>query len=235
MTRLVLWDVDGTLIRGGAAGRLAFADAVREVLGVDVPEEHLPRMSGKTDPQIALEILDHLGVAAPEARLPALESALERALSARAAQLRTEGVVLPGVRALVAGLHAAGVVQTLVTGNVAPNARTKLAALGLLSERAAEEPLRLDLGAYGSDDRDRDNLVPVALRRARAAGLDVDSARAWVIGDTPRDLACARAAGVRCLLVATGTYTLDQLCDAAPDAARPDLDDTPDVLALLTS
>jgi phosphoglycolate phosphatase len=220
--RLVLWDVDGTLIRGGAAGRLAFADAVRDVLGVEVPEERLPRMSGKTDPQIALEILEHLGIAAPDARLPAIEAALERALSARAPQLRTEGVVLPGVRALVAGLSDAGALQTLVTGNVAANARTKLAALGLLTEQPT---LRLDIGAYGSDDRDRDNLVPVALRRAEAAGFDVDARRTWVVGDTPRDLACARAAGVRCLLVATGTYTLDQVRDARPDAAVADLTD----------
>jgi phosphoglycolate phosphatase len=235
VTRLALWDVDGTLIRGGAAGRLAFADAVKDVLGIDVPEARLPRMSGKTDPQIALEILDHLGIAAPEARLPALEAALERALSARAPQLRSEGYVLPGVRAALDALDAAGVVQTLVTGNVAPNARTKLAVLGLLAERGAAEPLRLDLGAYGSDDRERDNLVPVAIRRARLAGFDVDTSRAWVIGDTPRDLACARAAGVRCLLVATGTYTFEQLQAAEPDALMPDLADTAAVVALVTS
>jgi phosphoglycolate phosphatase len=234
--RFVLWDVDGTLIKGGPAGRLAFADAVGEVLGLDVPAELLPRMAGKTDPQIALEILVELGVAAPEARLPALEAALERALSARAPQLRSEGVVLPGVRATLTALDAAGVVQTLVTGNVAPNARTKLAALGLIGEGSAGTgPLRLDLGAYGSDDHDRDNLVPVAIGRARAAGLDVAPDSTWVVGDTPRDLACARAAGVRCLLVATGGCSLEELEGAGADALFADLADTERVVSLLAS
>jgi phosphoglycolate phosphatase-like HAD superfamily hydrolase len=232
----VLWDVDGTLIKGGAAGRLAFADAVAEVFGIDVPAELLPRMAGKTDPQIALEILVELGVAAPEARLPGLEAALERALSARAPQLRAEGVVLPGVRAALAALDAAAAIQTLVTGNVAPNARTKLAALGLIGEGSrAAGPLRLDIGAYGSDDRNRDNLVPVALARARAAGLAVAPVRTWVVGDTPRDLACARSAGVRCLLVATGGYPLVELQGAGADAVLPDLADTRTVVRLLTS
>jgi phosphoglycolate phosphatase len=232
--RLVLWDVDGTLVKGGAAGRLAFSDAVREVLGLDVPPELLPKMAGKTDPQIALETLTTMGVTAPDAYLSAIEAALERALSARAGQLRAEGTVLPGVRTLIAALHSRGVVQTLVTGNVAPNARTKLAALGLIGEGVAGTgPLRLDLGAYGSDDRDRDNLVPVALRRAAAAGLDVSAERTWVVGDTPRDLACARAAGVRCLLVATGGYPFGALAEAGADAVAEDLTDTHHFVELL--
>lgn len=228
-SQLVLWDVDGTLIKGGMAGRLAFADAIAEVLGVDIPERLLPRMAGKTDPQIALEILTDIGVPSPEAHLPAIEAALERALAARSAQLTSEGAVLPGVRAALAALDAAGCVQTLVTGNVAPNARTKLAALGLLDGGH----LRLDLGAYGSDHRDRDNLVPIALRRARAAGVDVDLETTWVVGDTPRDLACARAAGVRCLLVATGGYELDDLRRAGADAVLRDLTDTDGAVGLL--
>jgi phosphoglycolate phosphatase-like HAD superfamily hydrolase len=233
---LVLWDVDGTLIKGGAAGRLAFADAVADIFGVEVPAEALPKMAGKTDPQIALELLVELGMAAPEASLPVLEAALERALSARAPQLRAEGIVLPGVRAAIAALDRAGVLQTLVTGNVAPNARTKLAALGLVGEgSAASGPLRLDIGAYGSDDRDRDNLVPIALARARAAGLQVAAERTWVVGDTPRDLACARSAGVRCLLVATGGYPLGRLQATAADAVFADLSDTEAVVALLSS
>ena len=229
MNPLVLWDVDGTLIVGGPAGRLAFADALSDVLGIDVPPRHLPKMAGKTDPQIALEILEELGVAAPEAHLGAIEAALERALHRREPQLRTEGRVLPGVPEVLGALAEAGAVQTLVTGNVAPNARTKLAALGLVPG-----PLQLDLGAYGSDDRDRDNLVPVALGRVRAAGIEVSAGATWVVGDTPRDLACARAAGVRCLLVATGGYPLAEVQAAGADAVAPDLSDTEAVVALLT-
>jgi len=235
VTRLVLWDVDGTLIKAGAAGRLAFADAISEVSGRLVPPALLPKMAGKTDPEIALEILVELGVDAPEDHLPAVEVALERALAARAGQIRAEGVVLPGVRAAVLALAAAGAVQTLVTGNVAPNAHTKLVAVGLVGEGGFDgsSALRFDLGAYGSDDRDRDNLVPVALARARAAGMAVTEASTWVVGDTPRDLACARAAGVSCLLVATGGFPLGELELLGADAVLADLSDTDRVLEIL--
>jgi len=233
--KLVCWDVDGTLLTGGQAGRLAFADAIAAVTGIDVEPVMLPKMAGRTDPGIALAILTDLGVAAPAARVPAVLAALEVALTRRAGQLRAEGRVFPGVHEALVALDAAGVVQTLVTGNVAPNARTKLAALGLLARDGGPDLIRLDLGAYGSDGADRDALVPVAIDHARAAGLDVSVDRTWVVGDTPRDLACARAGGVRCLLVATGGYPLDAVADAGADAALADLSDTQRVVSLLTS
>ena len=223
---VVLWDVDGTLIRAGPAGRLAFADAVAAVFGASVAHDELPRMAGKTDRQIALEVLSALGK--PSAHLAEVEAAIEVALLARAEQVRTEGIVLPGVRELIASLDAAGATQTLVTGNIAPNARLKLEAVGLWPG-----VIRLELGAYGSDHGDRDNLVPIALGRCRAAGVDVDEGRVWVVGDTPRDLACARAASVRCLLVATGGCPFDELAVAGADAVVLDLRDTEGVCALL--
>jgi len=225
---LVLWDVDGTLIRAGPAGRLAFADAIEAVLGTSVAHDALPRMAGKTDRQIALEVLGALGQ--PDTHLPAVEAAIEAALLARAEQVRAEGIVLPGAHELIAALDAAGATQTLVTGNIAPNARLKLEVVGLWPG-----PLRLELGAYGSDHGDRDNLVPIALGRCRDAGVDVELARTWVVGDTLRDLACARAGGVRCLLVGTGGGSIDELVAAGADAVVADLSDTQGVCALLTS
>jgi phosphoglycolate phosphatase-like HAD superfamily hydrolase len=224
---VVLWDVDGTLVRAGPAGRLAFADAVAAVFGTPIAHDDLPRMAGKTDRQIALEVLSGMGQ--PDHHLPAVEAAIEAALLARLEQVRTEGVVLPGVPALIAALDAAGAVQTLVTGNIAPNARLKLEAVGLYPGA-----LRLELGAYGSDDGNRDNLVPIALARCRGAGLAVGAGDAWVVGDTPRDLACARAAGVRCVLVA-GTYPVEELAALGPDAVVPDFTDTDGVCTLLLS
>jgi phosphoglycolate phosphatase-like HAD superfamily hydrolase len=140
--------------------------------------------------------------------------------------MRTEGHVKPGVVELLDALAAAGAVQTLVTGNLAPNARTKLAALGL--DRA---PLDLDVGAYGSDHHDRDELVPMAVERVRNRYGDIDAV--WVVGDTPRDLRCARAGGARCLLVATGGYAFDALIDAGADALLEDLSDTEAAVKLL--
>ncbi|MFI5040627.1 MAG: HAD family hydrolase [Acidimicrobiales bacterium] len=231
--RLVLWDVDGTLVRAGEAGRLAFADAVEEVFGVEFPARLLPKMAGKTDPQIALEVLAEIGIDSPASHLPAIEAALVRALTGRVEQIRADGVVLPAGRDALDALARPGAVQTLGTATVTANARTKLVAVGLLGEGAG--PLRLELGAYGSDHADRDNLVPIAMRRCRDAGLDVAVDGTWVVGDTPRDLACARAGGVRCLLVATGGYTLAALEEAGADAVLPDLADTDRVRALLTA
>lgn len=227
MGSLILWDIDGTLLASGQAGRFAFSDAITAVLGVDVPNEQLPRMAGKTDREIALGILRDLGVAAPDAQLPAIEAALEVALTKRIDQLRAEGSVHPGVREAIDALDHAGAVQTLLTGNLAPNARTKLVALGL-----DRTPIDFDLGAYGSDHHDRDELVPVALGRCREAGVDFDAV--WVIGDTPRDLACARAGGARCLLVGTGGYRVEELEGLGADAVLSDLSDTARVVSVLT-
>jgi phosphoglycolate phosphatase len=143
-------------------------------------------------------------------------------------QLQAEGRVYPGVREAIAGLATAGAVQTLVTGNLAPNARTKLAAFGLLDDGAID----LDLGAYGSDHHDRDQLVPLALDRVRTAGVEFTAA--WVVGDTPRDLACAQAGGVHCLLVGTGGYPVSELEGLGADAVLADLTDTDLVVSLLT-
>jgi phosphoglycolate phosphatase-like HAD superfamily hydrolase len=121
------------------------------------------------------------------------------------------------------------VASTLLTGNIAPNALVKVAAFGL------DRWLDLSLGAYGSDEADRNLLVPVALRRVAAARhVKLAPEDAWVIGDTPRDLECARVAGSRCLLVATGRYRLGELAALGPDAVLEDLSDAPGVVKLLT-
>ena len=230
--RVILWDIDGTLVRTGPVGAAIFEVAMEAVLGRH-PGEHGVRMSGKTDPQIALEILAALGVAEEEAtaHLPEVVRHLESALAAVEADIRAHGRVLPGVVEVLTALHDDPAVhQTLVTGNLKPNAAVKLDALGLLSL------VDLDTGAYGSDDADRLRLVPIALERAADHGVDVDRSRTWVVGDTPRDLACARAGGVRCLLVATGGGTTrDELEACEPDVLLDDLTDTDAVVALLRS
>jgi phosphoglycolate phosphatase-like HAD superfamily hydrolase len=235
MRRLLLWDVDGTLVRGSGAGRSVFGAAVERALERELAPDVLPRvrMSGKTDPQIARELLALAEVADADAdtHLPAVLRHLEDEVARAAERFRTEGHVLPGVRDLLARLDAEpGVVQTVLTGNLAPNAAVKLGAFGL------ERWLDLSIGAYGSDDEDRTRLVPLARGRAAARdGVEVAPEAAWVIGDTPRDLACARAGGVRCLLVATGNYRLEELAAAGPDAVREDLADVDEVAALLTA
>lgn len=205
-----------------------FDRALEKVLGT-APASRL-HLSGKTDPQIVREYLELMAADSPDGRLAEVLAAVEAELAAAASVLARNGRTLPGVPELLARLdRAPSVHQTVLTGNTAANARVKLAAFGL------ERWLDLDIGAYGSDDSDRCRLVPVALGRARRRGLDVGPDRTWVVGDTANDLACARAGGARCLLVATGRTPLDQLERLEPDVVLADLTDTEAVAAILTA
>jgi phosphoglycolate phosphatase len=228
--RLLLWDVDGTLVRAGDLGAAVFDVALEQVLGVR-PEARV-RMSGKTDPQIVREYLSDMGV---EERPDLIEAVLRRieaelAAAAAAGDLAAGGTACAGVAAVLAELAAdPTVLSTLVTGNIYPNAFEKVAAFGL------EQWLDLSVGAYGSDEHDRNLLVPIAMARvAERRGWQVDPDQVWVIGDTPRDLDCARAAGVRCLLVGTGRYRADALESMGADVVLEDLCDTAAVVKLLT-
>lgn len=230
--RLVLWDVDGTLLRAGKVASEVFPVAVEHAVGRH-PGEHGVQMSGKTDPQIALEILAGMGLDATsgEDHLPLVVDRLEQELAAAVELIRARGRVLPGVVDVLAALEAdSAVAQSVLTGNTAANAATKLAALGL------DHWLDLEIGAYGSDDRDRCALVPVALERAtelRGSSLTADDV--WVVGDTANDLACARAGGARCLLVGTGHTAVETLMGLGADAVFEDLSDTEAVVKLLRS
>lgn len=240
--RLVLFDIDGTLVRAGPLGASVFDTAIEAVLGS--PPEVRVRMSGKTDPQIAGEYLD-LMHADPDC-LPEVLAHLEKALAAAADQLVADGSALPGAVELLRLLAADNrVVSSVLTGNIAPNAAIKLAAFGL------DEWLDLGVGAYGSDDADRRLLVPVALRRlaeqggAELGGAELGAGRrgagelgpgdVWVVGDTPRDLDCARAGGAHCVLVATGTYRASELEGLGADAVLESLEPAEETLALLTA
>ena len=229
--RVVLWDVDGTLVSAGAAGRDAFFDAISSVLGREAVDEGSVQMSGKTDPQIALEILASIAVEEPEARrhLPAVLRELEERVEGAMDAMRRTGRVMPGAEAVLRRLEGTpGVVQTVLSGNLRANARLKLAAFGL------DRWVDFDLGAYGSDAEDRAALVPLVLDRVQARfGARPSAEHVWIVGDTPRDLAAARAGGVRCLLVATGRHPFDELRAAGPDALFEDLSDTDGVVSEL--
>ncbi len=207
-TSLVLWDLDGTLLRAGGVSRDAFTEAVGGT--IEHPEEKVS-FSGRTDPWIARALLEQAGRSADEA--PGVLARYAEALGRRHDQVAREGRVLPHVHDTLAALARAQVRQGVVTGNLTATARVKVTALGLT------EHLDLAASAYGDDAPIRDDLVPIAL--ARAGGVPPEAA--WVVGDTPHDLQCARAAGVRCLLVATGGHDLAELSALGADAVRPDL------------
>ena len=228
--RLLLFDVDGTLVRAGDLGAAVFDVALEEVLGAR-PTDRV-RMSGKTDPQIVREYLVEMGITETPELVDAVLRGIEGQLAAAAAsgELAAGGTACPGVADLLAGLaEDPTVLCTLVTGNVRPNALVKVAAFGL------DRWLDLAVGAYGSDEFDRNLLVPIALERVRTErGFEVAPEDVWVIGDTPRDLECARAAGVRCLLVATGRYSAPELTARGADVVLDDLTDTEAAIKVLT-
>jgi phosphoglycolate phosphatase-like HAD superfamily hydrolase len=227
---VLLWDVDGTLVRAGDLGAAVFDTALEEVLGR--PPSVRVRMSGKTDPQIVREYLVEMGIPAAgtvvEEVLRRIEVHLARA--AAAGELAAGGRACAGVPELLERLSRdRRVVSTLLTGNVAANALLKVAAFGL------DRWLDLEVGAYGSDEADRTRLVPVALGRlASDRGVRIDPGDVWIIGDTPRDLECARAGGTRCLLVGTGRFPAGELATLGADAVLDDLADVAAVIKLLT-
>jgi phosphoglycolate phosphatase len=229
MPRLVLWDIDGTLVRAGEVGALIFDQAIEKVTGRR-PSRRIA-MSGMTDPQIVLEYLADFDLPDAHTHLPAILEGIEVELAARADEISARGVVLPGIADLLPRLAAdEEVVQTVLTGNIAPNAMVKVAAFGL------DRWLNLEMGAFGSDHRDRSELVPIALTKVEAArGRRFHPDEVWVVGDSPNDLVCARAGGVRCLLVATGRSGYDELQALRSDALRHDLSDVDEILGLLRS
>lgn len=235
MKRLVLWDIDGTLLRAGEAGRAVFDAAIGRALQRELSPDVLQQvsMSGKTDPQIAREILVLAEVADHEVdrHLPEVLRHLEHELAAAADRIREAGHALPGVEELLPRLHAdPDVLQSVLTGNLAANAAVKLGAFHL------ERWFDLDVGAYGSDHHDRTELVPIARAKAEQLhGRSFAPEQVWVIGDTPRDLDCARAGGARCLLVATGRYSFEDLAGLDADIVLGDLSDVDGVLAVLAS
>jgi len=227
--RLILWDVDGTLVSCGPAGREALEMGARLASGLTALP-HLP-MGGKTDPQIAGEMLLGAGVAPADldTLVPVALAETKRALAGWRERMGREGQVHPGVRCLLHELAARdGVRQTLLTGNVAVNAAVKVGAFGL------EGYFDLPVGAYGDDSAERELLVPIALGRARELrGETYEPEQVWVIGDTARDLACGRAAGVRCLLVGTGRDGFEAVRGLDADALLENLADTARVLGIL--
>jgi phosphoglycolate phosphatase len=225
MRRLILFDIDGTLLWGGPA-KHAFVDAMRETYGTPGAFEQVS-FAGKTDPQIARELLTGVGLEAGE-----IERGFGRLWTCYLAHLEERlpadpVTVLPGIPELLDALRDfADVGVGLLTGNIAGGARLKLVSGGLWEH--------FTFGSYGSDHEERDQLPAIAVDRARSLwGEAVTATSAIVVGDTPRDVACGKAGGTRTLAVATGTFSSAELAASGPDHVLESLVDTDQVLQLL--
>jgi phosphoglycolate phosphatase-like HAD superfamily hydrolase len=224
--RLVLFDIDGTILRSNGAGRRAMIAALREVFGTTGPEDH--RYDGKTDPQIVREVMrleGHHDTHIDE-RMDALMT-LYLALLERELE-HADTLVYPGIFELLAALERRDdTILGLLTGNLREGAYAKLRAAGI-------DPARFRVGAFGSDHEHRPELPALARRRAKAEmGVDLEGEHLVVIGDTPADIECGRSLGVRAIGVATGSYSVDELLRCDPHAVFATLADTERVVSAI--
>ncbi|HEX7615136.1 MAG TPA: HAD family hydrolase [Thermoanaerobaculia bacterium] len=217
--RLVLFDVDGTLLSTGPSARTAFQTALEDVFGTS---GHIDgyAFEGRLDPLIVTDLMRAAGV--PD-EIIALrrEDALTLYLDRLEAALSTHAPVLkPGVSALLDALEQVeGLVPALLTGNVERGARVKLSAAGLWH--------RFAFGVWGDEASRREDLGPLALERARpATGLAFTGKECVVVGDSRHDVACGLAIGARAVAVATGRTALSALEAAGAHVVLADLSDT---------
>lgn len=211
---ILLFDIDGTLIRTGGAGKAAMEAALRDTFGVATIRDVVP-YSGRTDRAIARDLL-RVHAIEPS---PANQDRLCEAYLAHLPQsLRTRGgTVCPGIEPLLAELQPRpGVVLGLLTGNVRAGAQHKLGHFGLWDYFVC--------GGFGDDHFERDDVARMALAAVHThLGRAVHPAEVWVIGDTPLDVQCARAVGAKAVAVATGWHPIEELAACQPDLLFPDL------------
>ncbi len=228
MKKLVLFDIDGTLLDSGGAGRRAMITAFEQVFGTAGPVDQYS-MAGKVDSQIVVELMRAAGL--PDETIHAQMPAYFEAYVSELQRIIDHHPVrsLPGVTELLDRLtQHPNVVVGLLTGNIWRGAQEKLKAANLASYFDG-------LGAFGEDALSRPELPAIAVRRAEEAvrekfrGKDV-----VIVGDTPADIDCGRALGVKSIAVATGPYSCEELREHQPDFCFPNLSDTEAIIRAIS-
>ncbi|MBX9579245.1 MAG: haloacid dehalogenase-like hydrolase [Gemmataceae bacterium] len=219
---ILLFDIDGTLVRTGGAGKAAMEAALQSAYGVAEIRDGVP-YSGRTDGAIARDLLAAHGLDPSPANARRLQDAYLERLPAALNQ--RPGEVCPGIAGLLPVLAGRrDVVLGLLTGNVRAGARVKLGHFGLWDYFAC--------GGFGDGHHDRDDVARSAVADVRRhLDRDVDPADVWVIGDTPLDVKGARAVGAKAVAVATGWHPCDELAACGPDLFLADLSDHAPLLA----
>lgn len=209
--RVLLFDIDGTLIRSGGAGKAAMEAGLKTAFGVTEIHDRVS-YSGRTDPGIARELLALHGVEPTDTNVERLKTAY---LSHLPTMLRRRGgTVLPGI-AEALKRERQGAVVGLLTGNIRAGAEVKLRHFGLWDH--------FPFGGFADGRDDRDDVARHALAEAeRHVGRAIDPCDVWVIGDTPLDVKCARAIGAKAVVVQTGWHHRDELVACCPDHLLPD-------------
>lgn len=225
--RLILFDIDGTLINSSRIGRVALGRALHDVFGTAGSLETY-EFAGKTDRRIVRDLLVAEGwsLEAIEDGLPELDDRMAVA----GQELFTPETIrpCPGVLPLLEALgRRDDVTLALLTGNIHATVPLKLSAAGI-------DPQLFVAAAFGSDSYDRDDLFPIAVGRAKqTTGLHFDTENVIIVGDTPADIRCARSGGGRVIAVATGPFSAEVLGHYQPDYLFTDLARTEDVLQVI--
>lgn len=225
-TKLILFDIDGTLLTSGGAGEKALRLGIKDRFGVDEDLKTI-EIAGRTDSGIARQVLRKHNLPETQESISAFYDGYLHHLALLLPQL--PGRLLPGVPQILEALRSReDVALGLLTGNL---------------ERGAELKLRhydiwhyFEFGAFADDHHDRNELGAFAHRRARELhGVEFATAEIYVIGDTPHDITCARACGAKAVGVATGGFTSSHLAECKPDWVFDDLSSTETVLAVFDS
>lgn len=226
--RLVLFDIDGTLIMTDGAGKRAMSSALQKTYNLKDGLKNI-RLDGKTDPQIVREALHQCGKESLlnnqslhdffDAYIPLLKTEIKQSSTYQ---------ILPGVPELLDKLSTQDdIVLGLATGNIERGAQTKLHRGNLTSF--------FTLGGYGSDSENRTEFIRIAIKRAlKDVAPPSEFIETFVVGDTPRDIIHAQRAGTRTLAVATGRYSVKSLLSYTPDFAIPNLSNTSKIVDILT-
>jgi len=225
--KLLLFDIDGTLLLTGRAGEHALRVAFKERFGVDDDLSSIS-FAGSTDGAIARQMFAPYDIPATPENIADLFDGYVHHLALELP--RREGRILPGIVELLEALHQReDCVLGLLTGNIEKGAELKLSHYGVWDY--------FEFGAFADDHVDRNKLGPVAhSRAAEKHGISFEAQDVYVLGDTPKDIDCARAAGFVAVAIATGSYNKDELAAHHPDFVFEDLSDTAGVIeALLRS
>lgn len=226
MKKLVLFDIDGTILLSSGAGRRAIIAALSDDIGTHEAWQHV-RFDGKTDPQILVELLEAAGHGGDpaEERLRALGRKYVTLLRVELSRPGHRTTLMPGILPLLERVEQeAFAVPGLLTGNFAEGAALKLESGGI-------DPVRFKVGAYGSDSPRRAELPPIAAQRAEPIfGRVPRGHEVVIVGDTPADVTCGQCIGARAIGVATGAYSTAELKEAGAHAVFTDLSETNAVL-----
>lgn len=223
-TKLVLFDIDGTILTSGGAGERSLSRAVKERFGADEDLSQI-EIAGKTDTGIARRIFEKHGI---ELSPENLASFFDCYLSHLARELpKSDGTILPGILELLEELKKLPhVALALLTGNLSAGAKLKLTHYGVWEF--------FTFGAFADDHHDRNLLGPFAKKRAlEIHGVEIEPSQTYVLGDTPHDIDCGRAFGARTVAIATGKFSVQALEAHHPDFVFSDLSDVADVIRRL--